>query len=260
VATYERLIRASLTRIWENVLDWEHLPWLHRTSFAGIDLRDASADGWRAIVRFPGGARAPEADIEVRLDRPHLRYVTRTLDGFGAGTDITTVLTPAGKGATRIAVAFDVPNVDPAHADAYGAAYVRTYARLWDEDEAMMMRRQAILDPPRASAAEAIAAEVLGSIERVRAALPLAITWDGAEYRIVEVGGVLVAHATTCPHLGGPLADTPVEDGCVTCPWHGYRFDVVTGANVGGGACRLAEPPAVEVADGVVRIVARPAA
>ena len=26
VATYERLIRAPEERVWENVLDWEHLP------------------------------------------------------------------------------------------------------------------------------------------------------------------------------------------------------------------------------------------
>jgi hypothetical protein len=28
VATYERTVRASLDRVRENVLDWEHLPWL----------------------------------------------------------------------------------------------------------------------------------------------------------------------------------------------------------------------------------------
>ena len=34
VAVYRRRIGASLERVWENVRDWEHLPWLHRQSFA----------------------------------------------------------------------------------------------------------------------------------------------------------------------------------------------------------------------------------
>jgi len=33
VTTYQRTIHASLERIWENVCDWEHLPWLYRSSF-----------------------------------------------------------------------------------------------------------------------------------------------------------------------------------------------------------------------------------
>ena len=33
-----------------------------------------------------------------------------------------------------------------------------------------------------------------------------------------------------CPHEGGPLADGLVADRCVTCPLHGWRFDLRTGA------------------------------
>ena len=32
-----------------------------------------------------------------------------------------------------------------------------------------------------------------------------------------------------CPHAGGPLADGIVADRCVTCPLHGWRFDLDTG-------------------------------
>jgi nitrite reductase/ring-hydroxylating ferredoxin subunit len=31
-----------------------------------------------------------------------------------------------------------------------------------------------------------------------------------------------------------------VVDGVIQCPWHGYRFDVRTGANLDGHPCRLA--------------------
>lgn len=36
-----------------------------------------------------------------------------------------------------------------------------------------------------------------------------------------------------CPHRGGPLADGLVADSCVTCPLHGWRFDLRSGAALG---------------------------
>ena len=35
--------------------------------------------------------------------------------------------------------------------------------------------------------------------------------------------------ADRCTHRGGPLSEGQVADGCVTCPWHGSRFDLVDG-------------------------------
>ncbi len=59
------------------------------------------------------------------------------------------------------------------------------------------------------------------------------------EGRSVVVGGRRVAvfrtlHGWralggTCPHAGGPLADGIVSERCVTCPLHGWRFDLDTG-------------------------------
>ncbi|HEV2819369.1 MAG TPA: Rieske 2Fe-2S domain-containing protein, partial [Solirubrobacteraceae bacterium] len=36
-----------------------------------------------------------------------------------------------------------------------------------------------------------------------------------------------------CPHRGGPLADGLVADSCVTCPLHGWRFELRSGAALG---------------------------
>ncbi len=70
---------------------------------------------------------------------------------------------------------------------------------------------------------------------------------QGDELRRVDVGGVPVllarsqggevcALANTCTHLGGPLAEGSREGDTVTCPWHGSRFDLRSGAVVGGPA------------------------
>src|SRR5438552_6013396 len=90
LAEYRRNVAASLTRIWENVLDWEHLPWLHRGAFVGVRLLEAWPDGWRAEVLLPPASAPRNAEIAVRLDRAALRYRTTTLSGFGAGSDIVT--------------------------------------------------------------------------------------------------------------------------------------------------------------------------
>jgi hypothetical protein len=202
VAVYERRVRASLERVWENVLDWEHLPWLHRTTFGHIRLLDASADGWRAEASMRAGG-APFV-IDVALERAVLRYHARTLDGPGAGTDIVTALAPAGTHATDVRVEFLVPGVPDELRDVVGAGYVDVYTRLWDEDEAMMMRRQALLDGRLADT-----------------------------QRDAVAGGVACRFSTICPHLGGPLDSAEVDaSGVVTCPWHGHRFDVRTGRRV----------------------------
>lgn len=48
----------------------------------------------------------------------------------------------------------------------------------------------------------------------------------------LPAGWAAIDHA--CPHRAGPLADGIVADACVTCPLHGWRFDLTSGARVGG--------------------------
>jgi nitrite reductase/ring-hydroxylating ferredoxin subunit/uncharacterized membrane protein len=74
---------------------------------------------------------------------------------------------------------------------------------------------------------------------------------QGDELHSVEVDGVPVllarsqtgevcALASTCTHLGGPLAEGSRQGDTVTCPWHGSRFDLRTGAVVEGPAVFVA--------------------
>ena len=89
--------------------------------------------------------------------------------------------------------------------------------------------------------------QVLDYEDALRARLPLVVAFGDDEYRLVEVAGEIVVHTTVCPHLGGPLAECELDGGTITCPWHGYRFDVRSGANVDGRPCRLAAAPRVVI-------------
>ncbi len=61
--------------------------------------------------------------------------------------------------------------------------------------------------------------------------------------------------AERCSHRGGPLSEGKVEQGCVTCPWHGSRFDLATGAVRRGPA--VVEQPVYEVREGVDGVAVR---
>jgi nitrite reductase/ring-hydroxylating ferredoxin subunit len=243
VAVYERPIRASVERIFENVLDWEHLPGLHRDSFASIRRIDSGDWGWSAWVRGAPGAR--EMALQVVIDRDKLCYVTATVEGPGKGSEIHTQLTPRADDETLIRVEFRVPDVSPERAAALGDAYRTLYARLWDEDEAMMLRRahlQAILRvPPKGARLD------LGPVEALRAALPRVVELAGRPWRIVALDGELVVHSGVCPHFLGPLESAPLAGSVLECPWHGYRFDMRTGKSCDGRGLRLARAPKLEV-------------
>jgi nitrite reductase/ring-hydroxylating ferredoxin subunit len=253
VASCRRRVGASLERVVENVLDWEHLPWLHRASFSSIELQHADDSGWRAAVGLQPEARGRRVEIEVRFAAVRECYVTRTLGGAGEGTEIWTRLDPRAEHETAIEVEFRVPGVAGDARVALGKAYVALYERLWDEDEAMMRRREAELralrERPR-GAGERLAAVALGPLAELRARLPLVVESGGRSYRVVELDGDLVAHATVCPHKLGPLEGCAIEDGALRCPWHGHRFDVRTGESCDGRRLRLPPAPRVELGPG----------
>ncbi len=48
--------------------------------------------------------------------------------------------------------------------------------------------------------------------------------------------GDIHAVAAVCTHRGGPLGEGSFADGCVTCPWHGGRFDLTDGTVLEGPA------------------------
>ncbi len=53
---------------------------------------------------------------------------------------------------------------------------------------------------------------------------------DGQEIALYRQGGEVFALYNVCPHAGGPLAEGGVHDGRVVCPWHGWEFNLKTGA------------------------------
>jgi len=69
---------------------------------------------------------------------------------------------------------------------------------------------------------------------------------EGKTLALFNVDGVYYAINNSCAHRGGPLGEGELDGRVVTCPWHAWRWDVTTGANINN--------PAVEVACYPVRV------
>jgi nitrite reductase (NADH) small subunit len=52
---------------------------------------------------------------------------------------------------------------------------------------------------------------------------------DGLTVAIANIGNKFYAINNTCLHRGGPLGQGQLQGVAVTCPWHGWQYDVTTG-------------------------------
>jgi nitrite reductase (NADH) small subunit len=53
----------------------------------------------------------------------------------------------------------------------------------------------------------------------------------GRQIALFNTGGKFYAIDNTCLHRGGPLGEGELDGTLVTCPWHGWEYDVTTGSN-----------------------------
>ena len=52
----------------------------------------------------------------------------------------------------------------------------------------------------------------------------------GKTIAVFNCDGQFYAVDNACKHRGGPLGEGTVSGTSVTCPWHGWEYDVTTGA------------------------------
>lgn len=52
---------------------------------------------------------------------------------------------------------------------------------------------------------------------------------DGKQIALFNNEGSYFAVDNTCAHQGGPLGEGSLTDKIVTCPWHGWEFDITNG-------------------------------
>lgn len=58
-----------------------------------------------------------------------------------------------------------------------------------------------------------------------------AVNVGDREVAVFNCDGKFYAVDNVCPHAGGPLGEGQLDGSVVTCPWHGWRFDVCSGVS-----------------------------
>ena len=52
----------------------------------------------------------------------------------------------------------------------------------------------------------------------------------GKEIAVFRIKNEYFAISNNCLHRGGPLAEGEVKDYEVTCPWHGWKYNILNGS------------------------------
>ncbi len=206
VGELTRTVAASAARAIEDELDWEHLPHVHAFAFSAVTLNRADRNGWDANVVLRDGL---ELRMTVALDADRLGFVNATFDPDGTENGRTVCrVDPEGEDRCTMRLRFLVPDRPGLDRVAAGEFYRAMWNQLIDEDEPKMVHRaHALREGAR--------------LHKLRRTVQLA---DGSHCSVPQF----------CPHQGLPLDGEPDDDGVMTCPWHGYRFDARSGQCLSG--------------------------
>ena len=102
----------------------------------------------------------------------------------------------------------------------------------------------------------AVAERELTTVARVEDVEPGSVTTVHAgeeTLALARVGDEFYAVHGRCCHMQGPLGEGELEENVLSCPWHGWQYDVRTGENEFDRAIRL-ETFDVVVEDGDVKV------
>jgi nitrite reductase (NADH) small subunit len=73
---------------------------------------------------------------------------------------------------------------------------------------------------------------VVGRVNDFAAGGGRMVTVAGRDVAVFRLGDEFFALDNMCLHRGGPLCEGPIANGIVTCPWHGWSYQIKTGTMV----------------------------
>ena len=73
--------------------------------------------------------------------------------------------------------------------------------------------------------------ETVARVDEVEPGTVQTVRVGDREIALARVDGEFYATQAHCLHLGGPLGEGRLGDHVLTCPWHGWQYDVRTGLN-----------------------------
>jgi 3-phenylpropionate/trans-cinnamate dioxygenase ferredoxin component len=90
-------------------------------------------------------------------------------------------------------------------------------------------------------------------LDRLRVGRGMVVRVAGRDVALFNVGGNIYAISDACAHAGASLGSGKLRGNIVTCPGHGFRYDVTTGHCVSISGLRVAAYP-VSIVDGKILV------
>ena len=71
----------------------------------------------------------------------------------------------------------------------------------------------------------------VATVDGLKPGQSMIVDVDGTDIALFNVNGEFFAITNICAHRGGSLAAGSVDNGVVTCPIHGWQFNIKDGSN-----------------------------
>ena len=82
---------------------------------------------------------------------------------------------------------------------------------------------------------------------------PKVVILNGRHIALFHVNDAYYAVANNCLHRGGPLGEGEIDNYQVTCPWHGWKYDVRDGSFTVIPTLKVKTYP-VKIEDGMILV------
>lgn len=86
---------------------------------------------------------------------------------------------------------------------------------------------------------------VIAKANEIRPGKSKVVEVGGRSIAIFNLEGRYYAIENVCPHRAGPVGEGELEGEIVTCPWHGWQFDIRTGVSPHNPAAKVNIYPVV---------------
>ena len=92
----------------------------------------------------------------------------------------------------------------------------------------------------------------VGSLAELLTGKPMKAKVAGRNVAVFRIEGEVVVTNGRCPHASGPLHEGEIEGTVLTCPWHGWTYDLRTGACAEDPSLTLEIYPSTIVGDDIL--------
>ncbi len=250
ICKFKTTIKSNKIRMFENVLDWEHLPHVHPTSFTSIKLLEKENTSLRCKVGLWPPFLGLNQEIYMRSSMRRNIWTVNVRKGFMKGLCVHSKMKELHGDEISVDIDFYIPK-EKFYYYLLSPLLWLSYLKIYKEDSDMMIERQAQLDKFKNSSLEGRNIIELGTKEKVIEKLPFSFDLKGHKFALDYLDGKLRAYDVICPHMLRDLSDVKVKNGEITCPWHDYSFSLKTGCSRSNDL-KLKNAPKILELDGVL--------